>query len=911
MNPKISKPRHTGFRSPNRNHFLQYSLFLTIFCLFTVSLIYFLAYQVIIGNLKQSLTQIAEQGAARVQDQLNGYLNILEAFSKIDTMKDPAIPWHDKRLILQSIASRKYLNLKRFSMADKNGNAFTIDGATLNVRDRVYFQKAITGHRYVSNPFISRVDGSAVIVFAVPVYYHNRITGVLYATHSVEALCNITDGIRMNRQGYSIIINRKGQLIAHPNWSLVGENNFVNAKADNRLKPLVRLQRQMIARKIGAGEYFYHGIQKYMGFAPIEGTDWSFAITAPKKYIFEPMDKILMVLALLIFLVFLLFLALNVNNISLKQSLSREQSILNSAIDTAHIIMFETDQNGLIKAFNQYAEEFLTFSQNETVGKISIHDLIASEHSESIFKVLKNITQSQEPYHIEFPIINKSGEIIHVLWSINSNQSLIKGLHQIIFMGVDITERVAYENKLLESNRTLSLLYQELAVSENKLRNLAYYDPLTGLSNRFSLFEQSPIFLSNAIADNTRMALLYFDIDDFKLINDTFGHSLGDSLLMEIGSRLSSILVGLQVFRIGGDEFVAIVPKISNQDTLSNIITQTMSNLTRPFLIKEQTFHISVSMGVTIFPENGNNIEELMKNADTAMYKAKESGKNSFVFFDHAMNESIVEKVKLESALRLGLEQHAFSIVYQPQVEALTGKVVGFEALLRWRTPEFDVTPAKFIKIAEETGLIIPIGLWVIEEASRFAARLQDEGIPNLIMSINISTRQLLQNDFVSSIKQIIKKTNIPPQNIGLEITETTLMESFETNLEKLQNIRDYGIGIHLDDFGTGYSSLNYLRNLPINIIKIDKSFIEDIYHGLQQSLIATIITLAHQMNLQVIAEGVETREQLEFLENNNCDIIQGFSCSKPVNEEAALHIAHTGVCKTILNKQAKEERNS
>jgi diguanylate cyclase (GGDEF)-like protein/PAS domain S-box-containing protein len=898
MIPKIQKPQKTAFRTASQNHFFQYSLVLTIFCLFTVLLIYSLAYQVITGNIKQSLIQVAEQGSARVHDRLNGYLNFLEAISTIDTINNPGIAWRDKQRILRSIAGQKYFSLKRISLAIKNGDAQTSDGAKLNVRDRLYFQKALSGCRYVSDPLVSRVDGSAVIVFAVPVYYHNRITGALYATHSVEALCDITDKIKMSRQSYSLIINKQGLLIAHPNRALIysGKSIFVRVKTDNRFKPLLRLKGQMLARKIGTGEYFYQGIQKYMGFAPIEGTDWSFAITAPRKYIFGPMDKVLFILALLILLVFALFLVLNFNNISLKQSLDHEQSILKSAIDTAHIILIETNQRGLIIAFNHYAEEFLGFSHIETVGKISMRNLIPSELSESILEILEHVIESHEPLHMEFPIVKKSGEIIHILWSINSNHHLIKGLQQITLLGVDITERVAHEKKLLENNHTLSMLYQELEKSETKLRNLAYYDPLTGLSNRFSLFEQSSIIIANAIRDHIEVALLYLDIDDFKLINDTFGHSLGDSLLKEFGSRLSSSMNDSKVFRIGGDEFVAIFPKIMTKAALFPIITKMMKHLTRPFHIQEHIFHISVSVGITFFPENGENIEELMKNADTAMYKAKESGNNAFVFFDRSMNDSIVAKVKLESAIRLSLEQNTFSIVYQPQVEAFTGKVVSFEALLRWPNTEFDVPPAEFIKVAEETGLIIPIGLWVLEEACKFAAKLQAEGIPNLIISVNISTRQLKQNNFVSSVKQIITKTNIPPQNIGLEITETALMESFETNLEKLRSMCEFGVGIYLDDFGTGYSSLNYLRNLPIHIIKIDKSFVEDIDHELQQSLITTIITMAHRMHLQVIAEGVETREQLQFLLNNQCDTIQGFLFSKPVTEEKALNIARIGV---------------
>jgi diguanylate cyclase (GGDEF)-like protein/PAS domain S-box-containing protein len=890
------------FYMPKENLLLRYGIILTLVCFLTGTLIYFLAYQVITDNVKRSLLQIAEQGAERVHDKLDGYLGILENIASIDTIKDPAVPWQRKQAIIQSFAARKYLNLKRISIADGNGHSRTSDGNSLVIKDRTYFRKAISGSKYVSEPLISRNDGTAVIIFAVPVFYRGHITSVLYATHPVEALCKITDSIRMSSRGYSFITNKKNQLIAHPDRDLVysGEDAYAGIQNIDHLKPLAAIQRKMAAGKTGTGEYVYNGVKKYVGYAPIKGTDWSFGITAPKEALFGHLNQILICLGLLLCLVFILFTVLNMNNISLQQSLTREQNFLNSAIDTANIIIIETDFRGKITGFNRYAEEKLAFSQTEIIDHAFIYDLVPEEYSGQIAEICR---KTENLLRIEFPLIRKSGEMIHILWSINSNasQHFVKEADKITMMGVDITERVAYEQKLLENNKALSLLYEELASSEEELRQLAYFDPLTGLPNRFSLFEHSAVNIANAVAQESQMALLYLDIDNFKLINDTFGHSIGDLLLMEIGVRLSSILKNYEVFRLGGDEFVALISDIHDSDSLKSLTTNIMIDFTRPFNVEQHVFHISLSMGITFFPDNGQNIEDLLKNADTAMYRAKESGKNLCVFFDRSMNDSIVEKVQMESDLRLALENRELFIVYQPQVEASTGLVVGFEALLRWKNSKYDgISPNKFIKIAEETGLIFPIGLWVLEDACRFTARLQQESIQGLTISINISTRQLMQNDFVASIKQIVTKAGIAPQKIGLEITETALMESFETNLEKLQLIREHGIGIHLDDFGTGYSSLNYLRSLPINIIKIDKSFLDDIRHGVQQSLITTIISLAHQINLKVIAEGVETKEQLQFLLDGGCDFIQGFLFSRPVYEEEALCIAREGRLKLV-----------
>jgi diguanylate cyclase (GGDEF)-like protein/PAS domain S-box-containing protein len=876
----------------------MYGIIATLICLLTGTMIYFLAYQVVVNNVKQSLMEIAEQGAHRVEDRLNGYLNELETISSIDTIKNPAIPWQEKLRIIELIASRKNSNIKRISIADSHGYSQTSDGSKLIISDRVYFQKAITGQHYVSNPLISRIDGSVVIIFAVPIYYQGHIASILYATHSIEALCQITDDIKMSRKGYSFIINEQGQLIAHHNRNLVyfGNNYFSKIKRNPKLKALVALEKQMIAGKIGAGEY-YDGDKKYLGFAPISGTGWSIAITAPKKDIFGRLDQILFYFGLLISLIFLLFSTLYMNNISLQQLLTQEQDFLNNAIDTANIMMIEFDSRGKITWFNQYAEEKLEYTLIEILGHITIYDLVPHEYSDRVTEIIeKTAKKKKSSSRSEFPLTKKAGGTIHILWSINSTQHFPKNAERFTLMGVDITDRVAYERKLLESNRELGVLYKELASSEEEFRRLAYYDPLTGLPNRFSLFEQSTTIISNTIVNYSQGALLYLDIDNFKLINDTFGHSIGDLLLIEIGNRLGVMMNNCEVFRLGGDEFVALITNLPNLADLQKVSTKIVTDFSRPFNIQDHVFHISLSMGITLFPDNGQTIEDLLKNADTAMYRAKESGKNQCIFFDRSMNDSIVKRVEMESDLRLALVNQEFFIVYQPQVRAATGLVVGFEALIRWQSPKYGlVSPLKFIKIAEETGLIIPIGIWVLEHSSSFAAKLQKNGLKEFNVSINISTRQILQNDFVERVQDIIAQSGVSPERIGLELTETALMESFETTLKKLQNIKELGFGIHLDDFGTGYSSLNYLRNLPINVIKIDKSFVDDIHHGNQHPLIATIITLAHQVNLQVIAEGVETKEQLAFLIACDCDMIQGFLFSKPVSEDEALGIARKG----------------
>jgi diguanylate cyclase (GGDEF)-like protein/PAS domain S-box-containing protein len=363
-------------------------------------------------------------------------------------------------------------------------------------------------------------------------------------------------------------------------------------------------------------------------FAPIAGTDWSLGITAPKKYIFERLNGTLLYLGLLIFMAFSLFIIINMNNVFLQKSLTREQMFLNSAIDTANLIIIDLDTKGLIIGFNRYAEEKLSFYREEVIGNLLITDLIPKGFSAPIAEIKEYTAKKKKTSRLEFPLFGKTGETIHILWSINSNSADV-----VTLMGVDITERVAYEQKLLESNRALSRLYDELASSEEELRQLAYFDPLTGLQNRFSLLEQSTKFIATALAKGSKIALFYLDIDNFKLINDTYGHTMGDLLLIEIGSRLSSLLENNEIFRFGGDEFVALITDISDQKSLQSLTGKIMADFARPFNIQNLVFHISLSMGITFFPDNGQNIEDLLKNADTAMYQAKESGKNLCIFF--------------------------------------------------------------------------------------------------------------------------------------------------------------------------------------------------------------------------------------------------------------------------------------
>ncbi len=426
----------------------------------------------------------------------------------------------------------------------------------------------------------------------------------------------------------------------------------------------------------------------------------------------------------------------------------------------------------------------------------------------------------------------------------------------------------------------------ELKEYEQRLHYIAYHDQLTGLKNRYSLIDR----INTLIAENNgeKYALFYIDIDNFKYINDDMGHRFGDLLLRKISERLSKMEIYCStLYRIGGDEFAILVEKFNKKEQLEQIAVNILKNFKPCFEVENLNSYVTVSIGISTYPEHGSEVDALLKNADIAVYKAKESGRNRIVFYNSPMNEELSERMLIEKHLRTALDKNEFDLYYQPQLDIKTGMISGFEALIRWSNPELGfVSPLRFIGVAEATHLIIPIGEWVLKEACNFLNNIENMGIKGLNISINISMLQLLQEDFAHMVIDSIDSVGINPKQVELEITESILMESYEVIAEKLKLLRAKGVKIALDDFGKGYSSLNYLKNLPITTLKIDKSFIDTISESNKdKSLTDLIVKMGRSMNLCVVAEGVETQEQMDYLIKHKCDRIQGYLFSKPMQE--------------------------
>lgn len=426
-------------------------------------------------------------------------------------------------------------------------------------------------------------------------------------------------------------------------------------------------------------------------------------------------------------------------------------------------------------------------------------------------------------------------------------------------------------------------------MTQEHLKQLASYDPLTNLPNRKYFNDLLVNAIARADRKSQRHAILFLDLDRFKNINDSLGHSAGDQLLVEVSVRLLGILRGDDsVARLGGDEFIVLLQDISGAHRAAEVAHRIVDVLNDPFDILGHQVVISPSIGIVLYPDHGNSPEDLLKNADTAMYQSKQGGGNSYWFFSDEMNVTAQRRLELEESFRRGLTQNEFIVHYQPKVSLSTGEIMGMEALARWnRNGAGLVSPAEFIPIAEETGLIVPMGQLILQTAIEKTKHWLDNNLMRQKMAINISARQFRQKDLLDNIKNALQSIHLSPEYLELEITENSVMDHTEDSIQIMKQLKDYGVSLAIDDFGTGYSSLSYLKKFPIDTLKVDMSFITDMEESeVNKSIVDAIIKLAHNLKLEVVAEGVETHEQVATLTDMGCETIQGFLFSKPLASE-------------------------
>ncbi len=466
---------------------------------------------------------------------------------------------------------------------------------------------------------------------------------------------------------------------------------------------------------------------------------------------------------------------------------------------------------------------------------------------------------------IPYQMVKKTGEIIHVLLSAVAEYDAKGEVVRSLAVVIDVTERKQ---------------------AEREIQKLAYYDTLTGLPNRTLFHDRLGQALAQARRDERKVGVLFLDLDRFKTINDTLGHAAGDILLKYIARRLlGCVRQSDTVARLGGDEFVVILPGVHTERDLTEFSKKILETISKPVRLGEKKFFTTASIGISVYPDDAKAVETLIRNADIAMYAAKDLGKNTFSFFSADMNEKVVEKMGLETRLREALKRDEFFLAYQPQMNLATGAISGMEVLLRWRHPEAGtVSPATFIRVAEETGLIIPIGEWVLRTACSQAVNWHTAGLPRLRMGVNISSRQFNQPDFIDMVDRVLQQTGYDPNFLELELTEGIVMENVPETIMTLTDLKVRGIHLAIDDFGTGYSSLSYLKHFPFDRLKIAQEFVRDISVDPEDAAIVEAITaMATSLGLQVVAEGVERKEQLDFLRRRRCHEMQGFYFAHPL----------------------------
>lgn len=553
------------------------------------------------------------------------------------------------------------------------------------------------------------------------------------------------------------------------------------------------------------------------------------------------------------------------------EKVSQSEEALTGFIATAHDLIFCCRQDGTLLYLNQTGQSlFGKLDEQENASLFALTD----EEGKSLLvrrfeKALRRVDAGHFELRLASPTFGKTLDLEVSLSTSGSDQA------DMVIWGVchDITERNLAQRELIK---------------------LAHHDVLTGLPNRILLHDRLQQARALAHRMQTRFALLFLDMDRFKIINDTLGHAVGDDLLRMIAHRLIGCFRETDtIARIGGDEFVVLLLNVADQADISLLNDKLLSELAQPFMIRNHELFVTTSGGICIYPDDEQDIETMMQKADIAMYHAKALGRNNIQFYHDDMDQNASRRFTISNSLRRGLDRGEFRLYYQPKLDVCSDCIVATEALVRWQHPELGLlAPTEFIQLAEESGLIVELGEWVLREACRQNMAWQKDGMQGLRVAVNLSGYQLQHGRLVETVREILDETGLPGECLEFEITESVIMQNPDYAVEVLNEITGMGIHISIDDFGTGYSSLSHLKRFSVNTLKIDKSFVRDVENNSTDAAIASaIIAMGNSLNLKVIAEGVETEQQMDFLRDNNCDQVQGFLISRPLPAEQALRV--------------------
>lgn len=566
-----------------------------------------------------------------------------------------------------------------------------------------------------------------------------------------------------------------------------------------------------------------------------------------------------------------------------EQALWASETYLNAIMEHSPALISVKDMNGNIVMASEHFRQLAGLATEELVGK-SVFDVYPKEVAEKFWSLETSESNLDVPQETEMEVAHVDGELhtyLVIRFPLRDKSDSVFGICTI---STDITERKQAEDTLHEQ--------------QARLNYLAFHDSLTGLPNRSLFYDRIYHSLARSRRSNSKLALMLLDLDRFKNINDSLGHDAGDLLLKAISQRLGESVRDMDtVARLGGDEFVVVLEGIHDNEDISFVANKLLTNLARPISISGHEISTTVSIGISVFPDDGEETDNLLKHADIAMYKAKEGGKNNYQYYTEGMNATAVNFLLLENDLRRAIEQEQLALYYQPQIDFQSGSLVGLEALVRWNHPERGlVSPVNFIPLAEETGLIVPLGEWVLRAACRQQMAWIEAGYFVGKVAVNISPRQFRQKNFPQKVASILADAGLPAKYLELEITESSAMEHAGETINQLNELNRMGLSLAIDDFGTGYSSLAYLKRFPIHKLKIDRSFINEVHVDQSDSAIAkSIIGMAHNMMLNVVAEGVENEAQSQWLSEQGCDYGQGFLFAKPIPAENLASFFHEG----------------
>lgn len=640
------------------------------------------------------------------------------------------------------------------------------------------------------------------------------------------------------------------------------------------------------------GQPLSFGTLRYSRKLDIHGANFNLSIDQPLSDEMINWEKLLIIWVLSIFT---LLLAISVYRNKRKTKLQEaeadaamaaEEERFAHVIQTAFDAVIISDESRTILSWNRQASDLFSYDQEEVLGRNLFQVILTpasiSEVNDALEPIIQECSKHPKGIRLELEGKDKNNTVFPLDLAISCSR--IGELFTISVFARDITERKKWDEKI---------------------RLLAYNDPLTLLPNRQAFIERVRQAVSSAIQQNTIGAVLYLDLDEFKRINDILGHNLGDMLLVQVTKRLESHIRSndilfrssgykedgeetFSVARLGGDEFTVLLEDIHEPEIAGDVANRIKDTIAGLYNVEGHEVHITPSIGIAVFPQDGSSVDELLKNADTAMYHAKRVGKNNCQFYSEDMNVQAATRLKLEGKLRNALLTEEFSLYYQPQIDIETNEIVSAEALLRWNQPELGmVSPAEFIPIAEETGMILELGEWVLNQACKQAKLWQKTGLQPIRIAVNLSSMQFMQKDLASTVSAILEDNDLDPKYLELEITESIIMRNINDTVSTLSSFKEMGIEISVDDFGTGYSSLSYLSRLPLDTIKIDRAFIKDIPNNKDDmNITSTIIALAKSLGLTVVAEGVESELHLEFLKQHACEKAQGFLISRPLPTE-------------------------